>query len=755
MKYEKVKKWGKLLFGTAVLCLFCHIFSLTGGCSVYAYASPYSQEEGNEIRMEVIWNEDGALRVGGTLPITVQVTAPEAVDGTVSVQVYLENEEYYTLEEAISLSAGEARQVDFRLPVTYGSTNMRVVFTGTDGTLYGEDSIALNPSYNYSDLYIGAVTDYPPHFYWHRAITMDQYDMNIRMSYLTAEEVPELVSLFDYYDILFLDGVKEEQWTDAQEEAIRQWVQAGGILVVGNDSDFCESVRPGELIRENSGMGEYVYCGFSLDSLDSLLTEESDGELFFQNCLGTYQWEQLTDRISYGDSGYWEAYSLTPAADAGRIPHVLWYVLALIIYLMLIGPILYFRLKRKKMQHMLRFSMAGISILFTFIIYLMGSRTRYTSPFATYVSICRLSENQMQERIYLNIQSPYHTQYTAELADGYDVAYLTDSMSGMIQVDWTQSSPRVRMIRTGQEISLQIHDTVPFTSEYFQLTRVSGETEGKLLDGALTVSPEAVDGTLTNHTGMDLVRVSIWTENRWIYVGDLPDGASVQLAEAETASARYVYRPELFEKTVGSDGYTSAVDSEEAAAAFWRQRILEYDLGYVRPAEGSAVVYAFLADEDRELVKDDPVIVSGITVICTELPVDYVKGDLTYIPDMKEQTTGLSGDFDSFFVIAYEQTVELLYSFGEYELETLYVEWPEAEKLADYIKGFEGTMEFYCVATQSYEEVEQKDCYDRSELLPYLDEENSIRVRWTNDGFDEYTMELLLPIFSYTGRQIS
>lgn len=755
MNQCKVRKGWKLLFGMASLCLFVYLslFFDRGGVS---YASSRPQEDGNDVQMEVIWNGDGAARIGDMLPFTVRITAADAVAGTVSAYVYLENEEYYSIGEDISLLAGETGQVDFRIPIAYYSASVQITFTGADGVLYGLENITLNPAYNYWDLYIGAVTEDPGHFDWCREVTFEDHpDVDIRLACLTADGIPELVSQFDYYDILFLDGIKREQWTDAQESAVRQWVQSGGVLIVGNDSDFCETVTEGDIVRESCGMGMYVYCGFSLGTLNSRLAGEADGELFFQSCLGAIQWEQLTDRVAYGTSEYWEAVILTPSADADRIPNVLYYVLVFIVYLMILGPVLYFSLKKKKMQNMLRLSMAGISILFTFVIYLMGSGTRYTGPFASYVSVCRLSDKQISETTYLNIQSPYHTLYTAELADGYELTYLTESPMSFTQADWSQCSPRLEMIRTEQGTSLRIHDNVPFTSEYFRLTRTSEETGGKSLTGKVIVSAEAVEGTLTNQTGMDLVNVSVWTADRWIYVGDLPDGATIRLEDRETASSRFVYRTDLFKKTAGSDGFSSAVESEEAAAAFWRERVLQNDLGYTSLGMGSAVVYAFPAEENREIVKDDSVIVRGITVICTDISADYVSEDLVYIPNMEKQTTVLSGSFDTSFASTYEQVNELRYSFGGYEPEVLYAEWPDEELMGDYEKVFEGTMEFYNVSTQSYDVMEQKDQYERSELLPYLDEDNSIRIRWTDNSFEEYSVDVLLPIFSYTGRQIS
>lgn len=735
--------------------LFCLIFQIGG---VFSYASTEPSGDEDPIGMEVIWNRGAAARVGSWLPVTVRLTASRPVTGTVRADIALENYQYYSIEESFSLSEKETGEIVFQIPVTYGLVSAKITAAGEEGGLYGVEDIAFNAASNYTDLYIGIITADEDAFDWCRNATLagDNMDIYTRLTFLTADEIPENISGFGSFDILFLDGVSREQWSEAQKAAVTQWVEAGGILIVGNDSDLCRPVAEGETDRESYGGGLYVYCGFPLSSLQDLGKNPSDIQDFFQNSIGgkgQKHWKELVRRISYGSSAYWDAELMTSTADADRIPQVLLYAVMFIAYLLVLGPLLYFGLKKKKMQHLLRLSMISISILFAFIIYVMGSRTRYTSPFASYVSICDLSDSQIWETTYLSIQSPYHTVYTAELADGYEVSYLTDASMGFSQISWTEFTPRVQMIRSGEGVLLQIHDNVPFTPEYFQMNRRIKSTEGQGLKGELMISAEGLEGTVTNHTGTNLTHVSVWTMNRWVYVGDLPDGATVDLGDRETAPARYSYRQALIERSTGAEGYSSAVENEEAETAFWRKRVLQsinMDLGTEQ-----AVIYGFPEEESRDMIVGDTVIEKGLTLYRGELPVTYTDGTLTYIPSLESGAAVLGGSADLLYGAVYENVNVIRYSFGEYEPEVLYAEWMDESLLPEYEQVFQGSMEFYNVYTRSYDIIEQKDRYERSELLPYIDADNGITIRWIDNSFDEYTVGVLLPLFSYTGRQIS
>ncbi len=761
MRQNQKKKW-KQRVQAGCLCLLVCLAAIWMNVTARA-----DTKEDRSLSMEVLWNEKATARAGRNVPFEVRLTwentdadqdGEETIEGTVSAKVMLQSQEYYTIEEPVTVSRGETSQVIFQIPITYGTGALQFSFTKGDEVLKREE-ITLSHTYHQTDLNMGILTETPSDFDWCANVVLEEYyDIETSVTFLQNDKISENMTDLSAYDFLLLDQVSRDDLEETQWKAIEAWVENGGILIAGGDSEpAIQTATAGEeeFQRELLGNGVIVSCSFSLSSLKDREMDSTEIGTFLKQCIGEKRWDELVNQIIYGLDLYWEAEEITPVADADRIPTVGVYGVTLMLYLVILGPILYLILKRNKQQPLMRLAMVATAVCFTCLIYILGSKTRYTTPFVSYVSVLDLSKEETTEEIYLNMQSPHHSSYSIQLSGDYDLTYLSDTSQETKDRDWSDMTERAKMSRTEEGMTVEMNDTIPFTSEYLYLKKTEEAADNRGLTGTLTIMGESIGGTLSNHTGMALTHVSIWCGNQWIYVGDMAEEETVSLQDARTEVSVFSCHNALYQKTTGSDQYTSAVESKEAEIAYWRNRYLQNELLYADISAEKALVYAFPAEESLEIVTGGTDSIQGISVLKTEIDASFTQGNLTYHPDMSQQITVEEGYCDADFQTIYENQAILRYSFGEEKLETLYLQWPEEEDMADYTKMFSGTMAFYNVETHEFEEVEAKTSYEAGELAPYLSQDNSLLVRWKEEDGDTSSVEIQLPLFTYIGRKTS
>ena len=444
---------------------------------------------------------------------------------------------------------------------------------------------------------------------------------------------------------------------------------------------------------------------------------------------------------------------MTSGLDAGRIPQVRQFAVVLLIYLVLLGPVLYSVLKKKKRRNQLRIFMIGLALAFTVIIYGMGSRTRFYCPFMNYASVQEIRSGMMVETVYANVFSPSNASYSMEFRAGYDVVPLIN-YSYDTQKAKREEVCRLRISRAEEGTRVWLRENIPFTANILRLTGTESSPYGDGFQGEITLFEQGWEGILCNATGQDFEQVCVLARGRVVLIGDLKAGAQVDLAQFPT---RLIYGPQqdtLLETMAGTNAFDTPVESKEASLATRRYRMLySYFQNQMLEESGTALVLGFSTEERDGYLVGTGVEVQGATLVTEVIPLNDSKNGQNYLPIDRKGIDVLQGSYNYTRNSTTETLCVLRYDFGDLTAEQLLVQWPEVSREEAYQKVFDRSLEFYNWETDQYDLVGKGTYYDKQALAPYLDGDNGLTVRYSIEASEESYYEVFLPDLSVVGRR--
>ena len=747
------------LFLTALLCYMLMLtmcLTWPGTETALAQAAPEDPVVAMEgLKVEILWGDNSLVRIGRDIPITVRLNSTGAeMTGTARAAVPMGGGEYYVLEETVSVAAGETRQVVLSVPVNYDTSTIQVEFEGMDGVIYGSRQVHLRSDYGDQELYVAVISSDVGQLAAFDRVVLNEYrGTTTRLFDFKEDSLPTDVNVLKLYDIFLWDDGDLEQISDEQREALDSWVYGGGILILGADGEQEKAAEDKEIRREGWGRGLYVYCGFSLRDISTEYPGEEGVRKFLYEAVGESRMTAIEENMedSYGD--YWSASSMTSGVDAGRIPQVWQYAVVLLIYLVLLGPVLYSVLKKKKRRNQLRISMIGLALAFTVVIYAMGSRTRCYRPFLNYASVQEIRSGVMVETVYANVFSPSNASYSMEFGVGYDVVPLINYSYDTQETEQDEVC-RLQISKEADGTQVWVRENIPFTANILRLSGTESSPYGDGFKGDITLFEDGWEGTLYNGTGQDFEQVCVLAGGRVVMVGDLAAGAQADLAQFAT---QLIYGPgqdALLEAMAGASAYDTPVESQEASQATWRYRVLySYFQNQMLDESGTALVMGFPAEEKGDYLVGTSVEVQGATLVTEAIPLNDSKGGYCYFPMDQERIDVLQGSYDYTRNSTNEALCVLRYDFGDLMAEELLLVWPEQPQ-GEYQKTLDGPLAFYNWETGQYDLMGKEARYDRQALAPYLDEDNGLTIRYSVEEMGDTYYEVFLPDLSVVGREM-
>ncbi len=223
------KKTGRLLaFGLVICLLACIGTAMAGGL--------HTEVRSDSMDMEVQVGYDGRITYGKSIPVRVTVRNRGGdLEGILGVNAYVDSLRYDRYETEISIPAGGERTVV--LPVKI-QTRQDVVTAEIvrDGNVLCAVNAAPESVINPSAIMIGVLSSRPRNL---ANLDINQEnDTLARYEYwqtiaLTPETLPDDPELLDAFGILVLDDTDPAQLTSRQQDALREWVRRGHVLLCG------------------------------------------------------------------------------------------------------------------------------------------------------------------------------------------------------------------------------------------------------------------------------------------------------------------------------------------------------------------------------------------------------------------------------------------------------------------------------------------------------------------------------------------
>lgn len=218
-------------------------------------------DDDDGVIMEAKMGFDGRFRLGNWTPIMVDIeNKGDDVQGDLEIEVQQPNRTTSAVfSTPVVIPHGTRKRFKLYVQVNALQRDFEVKLT-QGGTVI--DSVEINDvvPVTRDSCMLGLVTDDREALsYWKASLGSDRIFYQYEAVYLGMEDFPDRKEVLDNFMILILNNADTTGFSKQQVEALRQWVEAGGILIVGtgaNGHKTLSGLQDGILSASMSGTEE-------------------------------------------------------------------------------------------------------------------------------------------------------------------------------------------------------------------------------------------------------------------------------------------------------------------------------------------------------------------------------------------------------------------------------------------------------------------------------------------------------------------
>lgn len=423
---------------------------------------------------------EGKYRALKYIPVTVEFTSFEKdFNGEVEIRTsssYTSTYDAYSKE--VSVAQGETGKVTIPIKLLEGSSKITVNLIEDGKVLFEKKSLISNGRVSESNLFMGVLTDDQTSLSYIGSITFDNtnssgYKGAIEKVQLDEKIIGENNLNIDGLDIILINNYNMSNLKSEQYTALNSWVNKGGTLIIAAganegktisniDSDFLSIKSNGnteknitlvddnlnlivsDLELKNSnikygsneeplaysitrGKGEIIVSTFDL-GLEPLISSEDAGKFFNNIILDTIS--KFFEDSMYGGytPGYYKISELTRTIPINEIVGVKSLIVILGLYALIVGIVSYIVLKKINKRDLTWVVIPVFSIVFTLVIYFMGSSSRVNDIVLNQNNIISVDEDgKGTAKGYLGIGTKYKSDVIIEKPEDLTMNYSTNN----------------------------------------------------------------------------------------------------------------------------------------------------------------------------------------------------------------------------------------------------------------------------------------------------------------------------------------
>ncbi len=629
------------------------IFTLPIG----SFLAKADEKKAEAYEMKITSGIEGKYRALKYIPVTVEFTSSEKdFNGEVEIRTsgsYTSTYDAYSKE--ISVAKGETGKVTIPIKMIEGSSKITVNLMENGKVLFEKKSIISNGRISESNIFMGILTDDPTALSYTGSIL---FDMNnpyagqgvkgaIEKVQLDEKLIGENSLNIDGLDVIFINNYNMSNLKKEQYTALNSWLNKGGTLIIGSganesktinniDSDFLDIKSKGnkeknvKIVDENlnlifsdlevkngkikvgdernplaysieKGKGRILVTTFDLGLEPFISSKDSKS---FINSLLLEAINDIANKNFKGgyNQGYYRINELTKSIPINEVIGVKSLIAVLGVYVVLIGIVIYLVLKKLNKRDFAWIAIPLASILFTLIIYFMGSKTRVNDIVLNQNNVISVDKDgKATAKGYLGIGTKYKSDVIIEKPEDLTMNYSTmDNYYYGNQEEEVSNVLRVKTTYSGNNAYFTFHNSDALDMKSFEVTGKEEviskiESEFKLSEGNL-------NGKVKNTLGYEISRLMLVVgRNVW-------DIGSLQKDEEKEISAL---------KTSGSSGLQAYSDilNQKYNEARWNNKGNLNSEEFKNIMRVSALIGA---------VSDEISINKDIKLIAiTDLPMDY------------------------------------------------------------------------------------------------------------------------------------
>jgi hypothetical protein len=410
----------------------------------------------------------------------------------------------------------------------------------------------------------------------------------------------------------------------------------------------------GTSYKKKTGAGAVVALSYALsmepvnsfsdrENLTGILLQEAATSGTEMITSGGYQ---SSDAYTYITENILESYT------ADSTPNTVVFVVIMLIYVVLVGPVLYLVLKKLNKRQYLWLGITVTALVFIGIIYIFGLKYKMSQPVSDSFSIITLDEDTATEDITTSIVCPRATDYKLRLkSDYYNVSavndYYEDDTSGKIGAIISDD---------GNGTSIKINNYQIFNNTMYTMKN-SGENQIGTIDTDLHYYTDGFEGTVTNNTCYDMYNVVVEFGNCSYEVGELKKGETVSIDKADVVN---IY-------SSSGAGYNSYVYyyyddiNDETIRYSWINNLIRSE--YISDSDNQGAVWGMIDGYTSSVFASGVAENSNNGVLITRLQGSFEDIAGAYYRDISEVIASSDGDYDEYDGEIYSDEVIVNYQF--------------------------------------------------------------------------------------------
>lgn len=777
-----------------------------------------------ELSFQVEYGFEGRAKGGRYLPVEVTIdnAGNVPVTGSLRIQSMESDDTLYRYDYQADVAAMDQVVLKEYIPLGSRARQLYVSYVDSQGQELAGQRIRLSVSLDVPELFIGVLSDRPETLKYLDGVGVSYGTLRTRTFELDETQFPREEMGLSLLDVLVVNNYKLRSLSEEQTAAIMDWVHSGGVLILGtgervddtlgrfapellDDSyglpelrqvDLGESYSQGQILE---GMVEMACVDIPLHGGNVILSSggfplltaaaKEQGligvaafdladiapfcerqtayvDYFLTSLLGESRISRLAQVVYSGNSGrFWSVQSLINTGNLERLPRMLPYGVVLALYILIMGPVLYVFLKNRELQIYYRSGVVVLSLIFTVVVYLMGSATRFDSTFYTYATIQDVTEDYVTDSTYVNIRNPYNRPYRVQLNPSYSILPVTRSswnQDGQERAFTGQEACQIVIGRGDGELVLEGQRIAAFSPRYFQMGRKSPNTGRVGITGEAHYFEGSLSGTITSQFPFPLENAALILYGNVIYLGRLEPQETIRLDDLEMLRFPLNNSQVVAEYITGEKVFQNAdIQDLEYLTAMQRARMLTFYLdNYMTGYMADARVVAFsTAKEESQFLEEENPETYGLTMVTSAIGVDAYKDRVLYRSVLMKTPEVVTGTYDqNTNSMTSLEPLTLEYQMGtDITVESLTFE-PVSDELrrketGDAFEIFEGGIYFYNHGSGNFERMELENrTMDVEELRPYLSPGNILTVRYVYEGTGGFDA-VQLPMPMVAGRE--
>ncbi len=735
--------------------------------------------------MDVSIGFDNQAKYGRYVPVSVRLYSEEDFEGMLSISTEFEGGSEQVISFPVTLTGGEDETIRTYLALFVKNNNISFSLKNLAGEDIKYKTAKLElPEDDYTELFVGVLSNNMQMTEQFDDINLGEYS-DITFPYiltrslsLTTDDIwGDTLTPLDCLDIIVVTWNVIEELTEEQIKMLLDWAASERTLIIEyndmlsgellelykeafNERKADDELRPGLWIYSSdydAGRIGFIAPSSERDLFSYLTTDNNEllGRILGKACT----LDMINDIINYDmyytnyDNSYDVEYMLS-AMQGKEVPNINEYIVIVIIYIVLVGPVLYLVLVGlKKLKYLLP-CIAVIAAIFSLWIYRMSANTRFTDVFLQYANVVNIKNERVDEITYFSANVPYNDTYYLKFDSDYEITPLLKMQAEEGVEDYLE-------ILYDDITKITLSKSLSFSKEYFEASNSSADISEWNIDVDVTYYNGWLNGTVTNNSGKDLENTALILYDKIIVIGDIKNGEEKELALSELITLPYY----------ASDVADMIVDDEEIAEANEKSRnatrkmsgkevVADYVISRYFEEEDTTPILIGFVDEELELTAEFEAY--GYTMFCKDVDLNTSVGNLLYEPIPHDNIVNIDNNtsYNAYSNTAYSSSVRLQYNFEDKE-SILKISFNcDVESNDDeiaYYGGFSGQVNFYNYTTFKYDVIDiSKESFDVSELQEYLSEtedgyELIVQYNVETDGKYRYT-EIKMPFVSVIRR---